>query len=295
MKRPPTPGREARFDFFLCHASEDKNAVARPIAEALRAHGFRIWYDEFSLRVGDSLSSSIDRGLAESRFGVVILSRAFFRKKWTARELRGLVAREVDQKATILPIWHGVTKSEVMDFSPPLADVVAANTKNGLEAVLEALLQVVGRAEVNARGTAAMRGNYPAEVRDGLITLPPGFRRGVGDPAIVTSFTGESALVYPLDVWIETESRLDRGASSGRGEDVKSLKVARRFHSIVNVRKGSVQIREPLRTAARLFGDVDILGRIQHIEITDHESLLQRLRRDPFTDEDARALSAFGI
>ena len=83
------------YDVFICHASEDKDDFVRPLAEALRAHHIEVWYDEFSLRVGDGLRQAIDRGLVNSQFGIVVLSPAFFRKRWTQRELNGLVAREI--------------------------------------------------------------------------------------------------------------------------------------------------------------------------------------------------------
>ena len=62
------------FDVFISHATEDKEEVARPLARALDAEGLRVWYDEFELRIGDSLRRKIDTGVARSRFGVVIIS-----------------------------------------------------------------------------------------------------------------------------------------------------------------------------------------------------------------------------
>ena len=67
-------------DVFISHATEDKEKVARPLAEALRNNGLDVWYDEFSLNLGDSLQESIDKGISESRFGIVILSKSFFGK-----------------------------------------------------------------------------------------------------------------------------------------------------------------------------------------------------------------------
>ena len=120
------PGK--RFDLFISHASEDKEEFVRPLAEALHALGVEVWYDEFQLRVGDSLRRFIDKGLANSRFGVVVLSSAFFAKNWPQYELDGMVAREMNGVKVILPIWHRVTKDEVMKFSPTLADRVALNS-----------------------------------------------------------------------------------------------------------------------------------------------------------------------
>ena len=82
-------------DVFICHASEDKDGFVRALAEALISHHFAVWYDEFALDVGDSLREAIDRGLATSRYGIVVLSPSFFRKRWPKRELNGLVAREM--------------------------------------------------------------------------------------------------------------------------------------------------------------------------------------------------------
>ena len=120
--------QDVGYDAFISHASEDKDDVARPLAKELRKLGFGVWFDEFSLRVGDSLRRTIDKGLRLSRFGVIILSKDFFAKNWPQYELNGLVSREIEGKKVILPVWHGVTKKEVEHFSPPLSDKVAANT-----------------------------------------------------------------------------------------------------------------------------------------------------------------------
>jgi hypothetical protein len=68
------------WDVFISHASEDKEDFVRLLAERLRTHGLRVWYDDFTLTVGDSLRRSIDRGLARSRYGIVVISPNFLRK-----------------------------------------------------------------------------------------------------------------------------------------------------------------------------------------------------------------------
>src|SRR5919112_5304617 len=100
------------YDVFISHASEDKAQVALPLAHYLKDKGVQVWLDEFELTLGDSLRRMIDHGLSMSRFGVVILSPAFFNKGWTNRELDGLVARE-DIEKFILPIWHNVSIEDV--------------------------------------------------------------------------------------------------------------------------------------------------------------------------------------
>ena len=72
------------------------------------------------LKVGDSLRRSIDRGLANSKYGVVVLSSAFFAKNWPQYELDGMVAREMNGVKVVLPIWHKVSKDEVLSYSPTL-------------------------------------------------------------------------------------------------------------------------------------------------------------------------------
>jgi hypothetical protein len=74
-----------QWDIFLSHASEDKQVVAIPLAESLRRLGVRVWLDKLQIDLGDSIRQKIDGGLANSRFGVVILSAAFFSKNWTGQ------------------------------------------------------------------------------------------------------------------------------------------------------------------------------------------------------------------
>lgn len=131
------------WDVFISHAWEDKDDVARPLANELLKASLRVWYDEFTLKLGDSLSRTINHGLAESTYGVVILSPSFFNKKWPQRELEGLTTREMNSRTTILPVWHKVTQKEVEHFSPPLADKVSVSTDKGLEVVVQEILRVV--------------------------------------------------------------------------------------------------------------------------------------------------------
>jgi hypothetical protein len=126
---PPVAPAQKDYDVFICHAGPDKETIVRALAEALRAENLDPWYDEFELRIGASLRRSIDAGLANSRFGVVVLSEAFFGRGWSNYELDGLVTREVEGgEQLILPIWHRVTKAEVMAYSPSLADKFALRT-----------------------------------------------------------------------------------------------------------------------------------------------------------------------
>ena len=117
----------------------------RPLAESLQKHGLRVWFDEFTLRVGDSLRGSIDNGLARSRFGIVVISPNFLKKDWPQKELNGLVAREGDGTKVLLPVWHNITLEKVREASPILADRMATSSSKELDQVVADLMQVIER------------------------------------------------------------------------------------------------------------------------------------------------------
>lgn len=119
---------EKKYDVFISHASEDKAEVVRPLVHALQSEGLVVWYDEFEMKIGDSLRRKIDKGLVNSKFGIVVLSKDFIKKGWTNYELDGIISKAVTGEQVILPIWHNITKKEVIDFSPSLSDKVARNT-----------------------------------------------------------------------------------------------------------------------------------------------------------------------
>lgn len=159
---------QSLHDIFICHASEDKELFVRSLAEALRRENLDVWYDEFSLKLGDSLRRSIDKGLKSSRFGVVVLSPSFFAKRWTEYELDGLLEKEISRgEAVILPVWHKVSHNDVAAYSPSLAGRVAVSSANGISAVVNSIADVLrpqgsplcckGRA--SCLGSSASRGD----------------------------------------------------------------------------------------------------------------------------------------
>jgi len=132
------------YDAFISHAFEDKDDFVRPLAERLKNIGFKIWYDEAELKVGDSLRKSIDRGLAISEYGIVVLSESFFEKNWPQYELNALAAKEIEGKKVILPIWYNITKQDVLTYSPILADKVALTYPElDIEEIAEKLAEVL--------------------------------------------------------------------------------------------------------------------------------------------------------
>jgi hypothetical protein len=123
------PPEDRPYDVFVCHATEDKDAIVRPLVGALEGEGLAVWYDEGTLRIGANLRRTIDAGLIRSRFGVVVLSPAFFGHGWRQYELDGLVALEqADGRQRILPVWHNVTRADVAGYSPSLSGLLARST-----------------------------------------------------------------------------------------------------------------------------------------------------------------------
>ena len=142
-----------KYDIFICHASEDKEDFVGPLAEHLRTLQVSVWYDDFSLTVGDRLRSSIDKGLCEARFGLVVLSPAFFAKLWTQYELDGLVQKEhAEKEKVILPIWHNVERDDVQRYSYSLAGRKAIKSKLGLKRVVEEILKAIGPIKAQIEG-----------------------------------------------------------------------------------------------------------------------------------------------
>jgi hypothetical protein len=132
------------YDAFISHASEDKNDFVRKLAKKLADNNLAIWYDEFSLKLGDSLRSSIDYGLKNSKYGIVVFSPNFFNKKWTEWELNGLVQLQMKSKRSrILPIWHNIDKEQILAFSPSLADIVSINSSLGTDFVAKKIIEVI--------------------------------------------------------------------------------------------------------------------------------------------------------
>ena len=136
---------QENYDFFISHASEDKDSFVRGLAEELQIRGARVWYDEFTLQVGDSLRRHIDKGLKNSRFGVVVLSKHFFMKEWAQKELDGLSSLEVSDDTRILPIWHEISKDEIVRHSPMLSYKFALDTSlNSTEEIADKLFKLIG-------------------------------------------------------------------------------------------------------------------------------------------------------
>lgn len=137
------------WDLFISHASEDKDEIVRPLAKMFSAKNVRVWYDEYELQIGDSLRESIENGLRESRYGLVVLSHHFFEKKWPKYELDGFFTEETVTHTRILPIWHKVTAEDVKKYSVILAGRIGLPTNNGLELIAENIMRKICTFRIN--------------------------------------------------------------------------------------------------------------------------------------------------
>ena len=119
---------DIQYDVFISHASEDKETFVKPFVDELKKLGVAVWYDNDAIQWGDSIRKKIDEGLRNSKFGIVVISNDFIRKYWTNHELDGLFNLEESGVSRILPIWHNITKAEVIKFSPSLGAKMALST-----------------------------------------------------------------------------------------------------------------------------------------------------------------------
>ena len=134
---------EKEWDVFISHASEDKEDFVRPLTEALQRRGVRVWYDEFELKLGNSLTDSINKGLQKSRYGIIVCSPAFFKKEWANYELKSLLMRQMSSERVILPIWHKIDKEFLKEKSLYLLDIKALSSEVGWEELIDGIMEAV--------------------------------------------------------------------------------------------------------------------------------------------------------
>ena len=145
-----------------------------------------------------------------------------------------------------------------------------------------------------------LRGNSPAKIDDkGRLKVPNGFRIAIQDThgreLFVTSLSGESVRIYPMPVWLDIERRLAQMPSTHPSRQ-KFLDRVNFFGQVTEFDpQGRVLIQPRLRESALMTGDVDVLGQQNFLEVWNHDRFLGRLAGQPFSDDDARALSEFGI
>lgn len=284
------------FDVFISHASEDKDAIVRPLAEQLRQCGFRVWMDETEIKLGDSLRRSIDHGLSKSKYGLVVLSPDFLRKEWPQKELDGLVAREDGAEKVILPVWHNVTRAEVVRFSPPLADKLAVLTSKGLPHVVDEIRKVLDQKIAEPTLPKPFKDGSQSQDINGLLmkilenilTLSD-----CGQPSITGVPTGFSELDL-FTSGIQAESVVIVAGRPNSGKTAFALNVA----SYVACHEGlPVLILTPndsaVQTTNRILGVSSKISvsKLRNAALTDAEwpiyiESIEKLRRSPLAVHD---------
>ena len=106
------------YDAFISHASEDKNDFVEPLVNLLEKEGFKIWYDKFCIDDGASIPLAINQGIAESKYGIVIFSKAYFKKKWPQEELAALTSKDLHLSNILIPIWYKISLDDMTTQAP---------------------------------------------------------------------------------------------------------------------------------------------------------------------------------
>ena len=153
------------YDYFVSYASEDRERIVRPLASLLTTIGLSVWYDQFELRLGDSLLGRIQEGIAASRYGIVVISPSFLQKKWPRAEIAGLFATEEVGSLRILPVWHGLSAREISKQVPILADRVGISSDEGLLNVVREILRATASEKLPRLRTLGLRDNLGAAGR----------------------------------------------------------------------------------------------------------------------------------
>ncbi|AOA01440.1 TIR domain-containing protein [Carnobacterium maltaromaticum] len=139
------PAEKKEYDVFISHSANDKDYVNK-LATQLKESDVKIWYDSDSIGWGESIRTSIDKGLKNSKFGIVIISTSFIEKYWTQYEVDGLLNKEQASGGRIvfLPIWHNITADEVADYSPSISGKLALNTSyDTIEYIVEKIIDLL--------------------------------------------------------------------------------------------------------------------------------------------------------
>ena len=145
-----------------------------------------------------------------------------------------------------------------------------------------------------------LRGSFPARIDDkGRLKVPTMFRGVIqdqqGPDVFVTSLTGECVRIYPMQVWLEIEQKLSR-IPANHPSRLKFLDRVNFFGQTSELdAQGRVVIPTNLRDSASIVGDVRVFGRIDYLEVWNHERFGQKLQREPWMDEDGLRLAEHGI
>lgn len=134
-----------KADFFISHASEDKDSFVRELANNLMLNGALVFYDEYSIKLGDSLTESINKGITNASHAIIVLSNFFFEKAWTNTELQALFNKSLREQFKLLIIYHEVKHSTAAERYPLLADIKGIDSSIGIEKIGQSLFEAIGK------------------------------------------------------------------------------------------------------------------------------------------------------
>lgn len=144
-----------------------------------------------------------------------------------------------------------------------------------------------------------LRGNCPAKVDEkGRLKIPAVFLDALkefGSQFYVTSTTGETARIYPMSVWTEIEDKLSKVPSTNRARSKFLMRTSYYGQAVELDGQGRLLVPAVLRESAQTKGDVDVLGKLDYLEVMNHTRMLDQLKNEPYTDQDDKALEDLGI
>lgn len=132
---------------FISHDSRDKDDLVRELAKELYRLACPVWYDEYTLKGGDNLRESIEKGIKEAKKCILILSPNFLEnEKWAKSEFETIFVREIYKKEdVIIPIWHNVSEDDIYEYSPKLLSKVGLTTSMGIKELAKEIIEAINK------------------------------------------------------------------------------------------------------------------------------------------------------
>ncbi|MGN7875925.1 toll/interleukin-1 receptor domain-containing protein [Roseateles sp. 22389] len=130
------------YHVFISYATEDEQ-FASELANGLKWYGLSVWFAPIALKIGSRLLDSINAGLIASEYGLLLLSPTYISKKWTSYELDVLHRQHIEENKRLLPIWHGVGKTQLDNWNPGLSGIIALRSTDGASAISKKIADLV--------------------------------------------------------------------------------------------------------------------------------------------------------
>lgn len=157
---------EINYDVFISHAYEDKNAFTNELAYALKEKGLKVWYSGSDLKIGDSITTSVNNALKGAKYAIVVISPIYLEKQWAMNELNALFNQQAD-RSRILPILHNISAEQIKLKLPVIADRYAIPSEKGLAYIVSKIVEVV-------TGVIISKNEITKNSEPGFITLGAG-------------------------------------------------------------------------------------------------------------------------